>query len=127
MLNLVWAVRRWVRNFWVGVSLIWFLFSTTQRKYGDYYSVLQSINERVAPIIAKNEKSRDRSDRDRERSDRKKDSDKEKDKKPRDDDKTKDSKDSTVDVKKEALTEVTAPVKDETVTAEPTKVEKDLI
>lgn len=73
-----------------------------QRKHNDYYSVLTSINERVAPIIAKNEKSRDRSDRDRDRSERKKDSDKEKDKKPREDEKPKDTKEPVADPKKEA-------------------------
>lgn len=72
--------------------------------------MLTSINERVAPIIAKNEKSRERSDRDRERSDRKKDSDKDKDKKPRDDDKSKDSKETVTEIVKK---EVTAEVKEE--------------
>lgn len=103
-----------------------FLFHM-QRKYNDYYSVIQSINERVAPIIAKNEKTRERSDRDRDRSDRKKDSDKEKDKKTRDDDKTKEVKEQTIDTKKEAqptTNDVKVEQKDGTVTAEPTKVEK---
>lgn len=80
------------------------IFFNPQRKYSDYFSVLTSINERVAPIIAKNDKSRERSDRDRERSDRKKDSDKEKDKKSREDDKSKDSKETVAESKKEAGT-----------------------
>ena len=74
-----------------------------QRKCNDYYSVLTSINERVAPIIAKNEKSRDRSDRDRDRSERKRDSDKEKDKKSREDEKPKDTKELVAELGKKEV------------------------
>lgn len=74
--------------------------------------MLENINDRVAPIIAKNVKPRERSDRDRDRSERKKDSDKEKDKKPRDDEKAKES--IVAEVKKEVPAAVPVPeVKEE--------------
>lgn len=89
-----------------------------QRKHNDYFSVISSIHERVAPIIAKNEKTRERSDRDRDRSDRKKDSDKEKDKKPREGEVSKESKDHLVEIKKEtAAAEVKDDLKVESTTS----------
>lgn len=90
--------------------------------------MLENINDRVAPIIAKNVKPRERSDRDRDRSERnKKDSEKEKDKKPRDDDKPKES--IAAEVKKEVpsalpVPEVKEEPKTEKVEIEEVKIEE---
>lgn len=91
--NQAWVAPRWVEFFSLNPQTSFHFIP--QRKYNDCYSVITSINERVAPVIAKNEKSR-RASRDRER---KKES--EKDKKPREDDKTKESKDVSVESKKD--------------------------
>lgn len=48
-----------------------------KRKYQDYFSVLQSINDRVAPIISKSrERERERKDRKDHDKDKKKDDEK---------------------------------------------------